>query len=79
MMMMQEELADAKAAGTDAQLARLGEVLQTQHDGLIKRISGLFADMEPAVACEAVRKGLLGEIRKQLNAVSYVRKLLSQL
>lgn len=79
MMMMQEELTDAKAAGNDAQLARLGEVLQTQHDGLIKRISGLFADMEPAAACEAVRKGLLGEIRKQLNAVSYVRKLLSQL
>jgi len=77
-MMMQEEIADVKAAGNGEQLDRLRGVLQTQHDGLIRRIAGLFEEYQQAVSCEAVRKDLLGEIRRQLNAVSYVRKLLSQ-
>jgi hypothetical protein len=50
-------------------------VLKTQHDGLIRRIGGLFADLAGAASCQAVRNDLLGEIRRQLNAVSYVRKL----
>ena len=78
MMMMQEEIEDARNADDENELAKLRDVLQTQHHGLIRRIAGLFADLEPAAACEAVRMDLLGEIRKQLNAVSYVRKLLSQ-
>ncbi|MHC4982447.1 MAG: Fe-S protein assembly co-chaperone HscB [Planctomycetota bacterium] len=77
MMMMQEELADAKAGGDGDELERLRKVLQTQHDGLLRRIAGLFAELEDAVACEAVRTDLLAEIRKQLNAVSYVKKQLS--
>ncbi|HUS47436.1 MAG TPA: Fe-S protein assembly co-chaperone HscB [Phycisphaerae bacterium] len=77
MMMMQEELADAKSAGDAAELGRLRKVLQTQHDGLLRRIAGFFSDLEQAVGCEAVRADLLGEIRKQSNAVSYVKKLLS--
>lgn len=79
MMMMQEEIADAKAAGQDEELRRLRGVLQTQHDGLIRRIAGLFEQHQEAVSCEAVRKGLLGEIRQQANAVSYVKKLLTQI
>ena len=79
MMMMQEEIEDARTSRNDSELTRLQDVLHTQHDGLIHRIAGLFADLELAAACEAVRKDLFGEIRKQLNAVSYVRKLLSQL
>ncbi len=78
MMMMQEELTDAKGDDNQEERQRLADVLHTQHDGLLHRIAGLFAELEPATACEAVRKGLLAEIRKQLNAVSYVRKLLSQ-
>lgn len=78
MMMMQEEIADARQAGSDEEPARLRAVLQTQHDGLIRRIAGLFEEHQEAVACQAVRSDLLGEIRKQLNAVSYVKKLLSQ-
>ncbi len=78
MMMMQEEIADADQSQNDTELARVQDVLQTQHDGLIRRVGGLFADLEPASACEAVRKDLFGEIRKRLNAISYVRKLLSQ-
>lgn len=77
-MMMQEELADAKAAGNTAEVARLRTVLQNQNDGLMQRIRALFDDYEASVSCEAVRTDLLDEIRKQLNAVSYVRKLLSQ-
>ena len=79
MMMMQEELADAKTAGVQPELDRLREVLTTQHEGLMRRISGLFEDYQQAVSCEAVRNDLLREIRQQLNAVSYVKKLLSQL
>jgi len=78
MMMMQEEIAEARQAGDEEELKRLGEVLQTQHDGLLRRIAALFAEHEQAVACEAVRTQQLDEIRKQINAVSYVRKLLSQ-
>lgn len=78
MMMMQEELADAKAAANTAELGRIRQVLQTQHDGLMKRIAKLFQDHQDAVACNAVVTDTLDEIRKQLNAVSYVRKLLSQ-
>ena len=74
MMMMQEEIADAD----EAELSRLRVVLQTQHDGLMERIKGLFEAHQESVDCEAVRRDLLGQIRRQLNAVSYVKKLLSQ-
>ncbi len=77
MMMMQEEIADAKDDGQAEELARIADVLQTQHDGLMHRIGGLFADYEQAVACDFTREDLLREIRQQLNAVSYVKKLLS--
>jgi len=79
MMMMQEELEEARTAGDRGELDRLGKVLATQHDGLIHRIAGLFAEIEPATACNAVHNDLLSEIRKQVNAVSYVRKLRSSL
>jgi molecular chaperone HscB len=78
MMMMQEEIADAKAAGNAAELARIRQVLQTQHDGTMKRIAKLFNDHQDDVACNAVATETLQEIRKQLNAVSFVKKLLSQ-
>ena len=77
MMMMQEEIADAKSGGNTAELARLRSVLQTQHDGLLARIGKVFEEHQQAVACQAVTTDLLDEIRKQVNAVSYVRKLLS--
>ena len=78
MMMMQEEIADARKAGRQDDLDRLRDVLQTQHDGLMRRIASLFQQHQEAVGCEFVRKDLLGEIRRQANAVSYVTKLLSQ-
>ncbi|MHC4563517.1 MAG: Fe-S protein assembly co-chaperone HscB [Planctomycetota bacterium] len=78
MMMMQEEIADALADGDSETLERVRDVLQTQHDGLMNRVGELFAEHQEGVACEAVRQDLLGEIRRQLNAVSYVKKLLSQ-
>ena len=78
MMMMQEELSDAVAAGDRDEIARIAEVLQTQHDGLIHRIGTLYEQYQESVSCKAVVDGLLGELRQQLNAVSYVKKLLSQ-
>ena len=77
-MMLQEELADAKAGGDQAELARIRSVLTTQRDGLIRRIAKLFEDCQEAMACQAMTADILNEIRRQLNAVSYVRKLLSQ-
>jgi len=77
MMMMQEELTDAKAQQNASELARLRQVLQTQHDGLLARIANLFEEYQESVACSAIRNDLLDEIRKHANAVSYVKKLLS--
>ena len=83
MMMMQEEIADARQAenqdDNQAKLESLRDVLVTQHDGLIHKIGGLFGELAPAAACEAMRNDLFNEIRELLNAVSYVRKLLSQI
>jgi len=78
MMMMQEELADALDTDDRAEIARITEVLQTQHDGLIRRIGTLFEQYQESISCKAVVDDLLGELRQQLNAVSYVKKLLSQ-
>lgn len=78
MMLLQEEIADARAGDDTECLSRLAGVLRTQQDGLIRRLGELFAEYDEGVVCNAVRTGLLGEIRGQLNAVSYVRKLLSQ-
>ena len=61
-----------------SELARIRAVLQTQHDGLMRRIAQLFQDHQDAVACNALATDALDDIRKQLNAVSYVKKLLSQ-
>jgi len=76
MMMMQEDVQDAVEASDAAELARLREVLQTQHDGLMRGVAELFAQHQQAVICQAVTAGLLEEIRQQLNAVSYVKKLI---
>jgi len=78
MMMLQEEIADAKAGGDKADMVRLRETLTKQYQGLLKRIEQLFADHQEAVSCQAVVTDVLDEIRKQLNAMSYVKKLLSQ-
>jgi molecular chaperone HscB len=78
MMMMQEEIADARQAHDQGKLGHLREVLGTQHDGLMRRVAGLFKEYQEALACQAIGTDLLNEIRKQLNAVSYVKKLLSQ-
>lgn len=78
MMMMQEDVQEARETGHIDGLTHLRSVLSTQRDGLLKRIAELFADYQEAVACRAVTDDLMADIRKQLNAVSYVKKLLSQ-
>ncbi len=80
MMMMQEEIQDALeaqgGAGCVEKLAELREVLETQHEGLICRVAELFDQHQQAMACQAVTTDLLNEIRKQTNALSYVKKLI---
>jgi molecular chaperone HscB len=78
MMMMQEEVQDALASGDAGQRSRIKNVLRTQQEGLMRRVAGLYAELDEAVSCEATRRELQHGIRKQLNAVAYVRKLLSQ-
>ena len=78
MVMMQEELQDALATADDKEKKRLHDVLLTQRDGLLRRVEGLFAQLEDASSCEATRQQQLHEIRKQLNAVAFVRKMLTQ-
>ena len=79
MMMMREELAEAQARGSRDDLSRLFAVLRTQHDGLVHRLTGLFVELEQAVPCEATRQETLHEIRRQLNAIAYVKKMMSQM
>lgn len=79
MMMMREEIEEARRDGDEHEKQRLEKVLRTQHDGRLCRIGELFEQYLQAVACRAVTQDLLAEIRKQVNAVSYVKKLLSQL
>jgi molecular chaperone HscB len=78
MAMMQEEIAEARETRDADELARLRDVLETQRDGRIRRVAELFRTHQETVACKAVAEGLLNEIRMQVNAVSYVKKLLSQ-
>jgi molecular chaperone HscB len=78
MMMLQEEIAEAKTDDDRQELSRLRDVLQTQHDGLIRRLGELFKQAQEAAGSDTKRTQALVEIRKQLNAVSYVKKLLSQ-
>lgn len=78
MMMLQEELQEALAADDQPELQRLRDVLETQRVGLVRRITTLFEDYQEAVACKAVTDELLQEIRRQVNAISYVKKLLAQ-
>ena len=78
MMMMQEEIAHGRDTKDHDELERNARVLRTQKEGLMKRISTLFDEHQEALACEAVRKSLLGEIRGLINAVHYVSKLLDQ-
>lgn len=76
MMMMQEELQETLQAESTDEIERLRKVLQTQHDGLVRRITELFGQHQDAVICQAVTSNILNEIRQQINAVSYVKKLL---
>ena len=57
------------------ELARLAEVLKNQHEGLLAKIAETFATFQQDLPCKAMREETLDELRKQVNAVAYVRKL----
>jgi molecular chaperone HscB len=76
-MMLQEEFQDAKAAGDAKTLGDLGEVLRNQKEGFLRRVRTAFEQLDSASACEAARQDVLHEIRQLLNAVAYVRKMMT--
>lgn len=78
MMMMQEEVNEAREDDDRAELDRLRGVLRDQRDGLVRRVSELFGQYRQALTCNAVTNDLLDELRKKVNAISYVTKLLAQ-
>lgn len=75
MMVLQEELGEARLAGDHLTLERLGEKLGRRLAEMMGRVTELFHDFESQVGCEGIRLECLGRIRRQLNAVSYVRRL----
>jgi molecular chaperone HscB len=77
MMVLQEELTDARLSGDHLALETRGEKLRARLAAMMARIAELFADFEAQVGCEGIRLECLGRIRRQLNAVSYIRRLVS--
>lgn len=77
MMVLQEELHEARAAGDHRALDRKAEALRGRLAGMMAGVTGLFADFESQVGCEGTRLECLARIRRQLNAVSYVRRLVA--
>ncbi len=53
-----------QAAIDRAEITRIAEVLQTQHDGLLRRIGTLYEQYQESVSCKAVVDDLLGELRR---------------
>jgi molecular chaperone HscB len=77
MMVLQEELTEARLAGDHLALERHGETLRARLAQMMARVAELFADFESQLGCEGIRLECLGRIRRQLNAVSYIRRLVS--
>lgn len=78
-MMLREEIEQAKAQGDQPTLARIKADLQERMGLMIGRLKELFAGFDTTVACEAVRLDELSRIRVELNAISYIRRILSQM
>jgi hypothetical protein len=54
------------------------ETLQQHLSEMAARLATLFGGFDTTVNCEATRLDELGRIRRQLNAISYIRRLLTQ-
>ena len=77
MVELQEQLHDAKAQNDRQTMQRMAAALTGRLDQGLARLEELFAGFEDRVGCEAIRRSELDRIRKQLNAISYIRRLLN--
>jgi molecular chaperone HscB len=77
MMVLQEELTEAKHSGDHLALERHSATLHKRLCEMMARVAQLFADFEDQVGCEGIRLECLGRIRRLLNGVSYLRRLVS--
>lgn len=77
-MVLREELGEAKGEGNDALLQQRRRELRARLNQMMSRLAGIFVEFQDSVACEAARQGELARIRQQLNAISYIRRLLEQ-
>ena len=76
MMELQEQIDGAAADPDKARLATLAAELRMRLDQMVDGLGELFGRIGADAACEAVRQSTLAEIRQDLNAISYVRRLL---
>ena len=70
----QDELFDAQQDAAAKQ--HLGEALGERLNAMVAELADVFSGFDTQVGCEAIRQGELAKIRRQLNAISYIRRLL---
>lgn len=74
---VQEELYEARAAGDDAKVNEMAATLAERLDAMVAELAEVFGGFGAQVGCEAIRQSEMVKIRRQLNAISYIRRLLT--
>ncbi|NLF31400.1 MAG: Fe-S protein assembly co-chaperone HscB [Planctomycetes bacterium] len=74
---LQERIHDARADGDAATLGRLAGELDGRYRAMLETLGELYGRFDTTVGCEAVRQDELKRLRRHLNAISYIRKLIS--
>ncbi|MFW6153946.1 MAG: Fe-S protein assembly co-chaperone HscB [Planctomycetota bacterium] len=74
---LQERIHEARAEGDAATLQRMADELNERYQAMLTTLGDLYGQFDTTVGCEAVRQGELRRIRRHLNAISYIRKLIS--
>jgi len=74
---IQEKLYTARAERDQQTMRRTAAELTDRFERRIARLGEMFGGFDTQVGCEAVRQSELDRIRKELNAISYVRRLLA--
>lgn len=76
MMLLQEDLVEAKAEGDSQTVEKMARAMGARFDEMAGQLKDLFAEFDDQLGCEAVRLDGLNRIRKQLNAISYIKRLI---
>ena len=74
---LQERIHDARAEGDTTTLQQMAAELNERYQAMLATLADLYGQFEAQVGCEAARQSELKRIRRHLNAISYVRKLIS--